>query len=101
MPDRSFEEIRMIEFQAILDNIRYECLDLVDDYYLAFVESGRPWSEWNTVAEYERSLFRATKTEKLTFEERRGALKLIRAYLKDRIETLKLEGMYAAEGRHG
>ena len=99
MPQTEYEEARLQELRAILDSIRYECQDLIDEYYVAFVRSGRPWQEWQIVSEYERALFRAANNEKMTFEERRGALKLIRAYLRDRVETLQIEGMYASEGK--
>jgi hypothetical protein len=100
MPQTNYEEARLQELRAILDNIRYECQDLIDDEFLAFMQSGRAWQEWNVASEYERAFFRAMNNEKLTFEERRGALKVIRAYLKDRIETFELEGMYAREGKN-
>lgn len=100
MPQTSYEETRLQELRAILDSIRYECQDLIDEEFVTFSQSGRSWQEWNMVAEYDRALFRAVNNEKMTFEERRGALKLIRAYLKDRIETLTLEGMYTGEGKH-
>lgn len=93
----TYEETRLREFKAILDNIRRECSDLIDEYYVAFCASGRSWDEWKLVSEYEMELFKALTREKMTFEEKRGGLKLIRAYLRGRIETFKLEAMYKAE----
>lgn len=99
-PQLTYEEIRLREFQAILDNIRYECQDLIDAYYLAFKASGRDAREWALVSDYEHHLFKALSTEKLSFEEKRGALKLVRAYLKSITETLQLEALYRVEARH-
>lgn len=100
MDRREVEDARKRELQAILDNIRFECIDLVDDYWIAFCASGRPMTDWRRLAEFEHEWFHAMNDEKLTFEERRGALKVVRAYLKSQIETLQIETMFRREGKH-
>jgi hypothetical protein len=71
---------------------------LVDEYWLAFWESGRPMSDWEDLQTFEHEWFTVINREKLTFEERRGALKVVRAYLRSQIETLRLEALYHQEG---
>lgn len=102
MTSREWEDARKRELQAILDSIRYECTDLIDDYFLAWFAAGRTVEEWQHISEWNAEWFRLLRHEKLTFEEERGALKIVRAHLQSQIETLKLEALYNQEARaHG
>lgn len=102
MDSREVEESRKRELRAILDSIRYECTDLIDEYFLAWFAAGRTVEEWQHISEWNTEWFRLLRTEKLTFEEERGALKIVRAHLQSQIETLKLEALYRQEARpHG
>lgn len=99
MTSREYEDARRRELQAIIDNMRQACMDLIDEYYFAWRKAGRTAEEWAKISQFEHEWFKAFNDEHLTFEERRGALKVIHAYLKSQIETLQIEALYRKDGK--
>lgn len=85
------QDQRRLEFEAILNTISFECLDLIDDIYLAWVLAGRPTEFEERYSFGCHAFVGAMKREKLTFEEKRGALKVLRRFLIDLETDLKVD----------
>lgn len=70
-------DARVIEQNAILTQMRYELMDKVDECYLAWAHSGKPAETWDTLGILIHEVGKALNEGHYSFEEKRGAIKLI------------------------
>lgn len=70
-------DARMIETNAIINSMRYELMDKIDDCWLAFCASGKPQETWDTFGILVHEVARGLNEGHFSFEEKRGAIKLV------------------------